>query len=120
MEERYGRSGRGIRAAAVIFFAALIAFVAWSGWHYATTTIRTQVISFVGTDKSMTIRYQLTRRDAQTTVICRITAQDYQRKVVGEITDEIGPGLATMTRYVQVPTLKPAAAGFVGPCTATR
>lgn len=117
MKERYGRRGRGTTVAAVIFFTALISFVVWSGWHYATTTIRTQVVSFVGDEKQMTIRYQLTRRDAQATVVCRITAQDYQRKVVGEVTDEIGPGLSTLTRFVQVPTLTRAAAGFVGPCT---
>lgn len=122
MNERYGRRGhqsgrRGILLAAVTFFTALIAFVAWSGWHYATTTIRTQVVSFEGDQTSVTIRYQLTRRNADAAVTCRITAQDYDRKVVGEIVDEIGPGLRVLTRYVEVPTLKRAAAGFVGPCS---
>lgn len=117
MEERYGRRRRGFTSFAVVMLLLLTGFVIWSGWHYATTPIRTQVISFTPTAKGMLVRYELTRRDSQMTVICRVAAQDYQRKVVGEIADEIGPGLSSLTRTVEVPTFTSAAAVFVGPCS---
>lgn len=116
MESSYGRARPRPTAVAIVFFSLLITFVAWSGWHYATTPIRTQVVSFTATDNSLTIRYQVTRRDAARAVVCRVAAENYQRRVVGEIADEIPAGLATLTRTVQVPTLSRASVGFVGPC----
>lgn len=116
MEERYGRPQPRLSVIGVVLFALFTAFVAWSGWHYATTSIRTQVVSFSSTDTSMVIRYQLTRRDAGSAITCRVSAQDFDRRVVGEITDQIPAGLSTLTRTVEVPTLKKAVAGFVDSC----
>lgn len=114
--DRYGTRPSRLRAAGAVFFVVLTAAVGWSAWRYAMTPIRTQVVSFESKENSMVVRYQVTRRDGSTPITCRVTAQNYQRRVVGEISDTIPAGLTVLTRIVEVPTLSKAAAGFVGQC----
>lgn len=101
--------------AAVI--AGALGLLLWAAWGYATVPARSQVVSFIANDdRSLTVRYQLTRRDGDQQIRCRIEAQDYDRVVVGELVDLIPPGLATLTRTVTVPTRVRAVAAVVQEC----
>lgn len=119
-QERYG-SPRPLSRAALLAIAAGIAIalagLLWAAWDYATTPARAQVVSFTATDaRSLTVRYQLTRPDPNQAILCRIEAQDFDRVVVGEITDVIAPGLGTLTRTVTLPTRVRAVAAVVEQC----
>lgn len=118
--DRYGSPRRLPQLARIGIGAGVmiaLGLVLWAAWGYATTPARSQVVSFTAeSERSMLVRYQLTRRDADQTIRCRIEAQDYDRNVVGEITDVIPGGLGTLTRTVSVPTRLRAVAAVVEAC----
>jgi hypothetical protein len=118
--ERYGEPrslSRTARAGLALLIAAGVGVLLWSAWGYAMTPARSQVVAFTAVDdRSMLVRYQLTRRDPDQVIRCRIEAQDYNRVVVGEITDTIPAGLGTLTRTVTVPTRVTAVAAVVEDC----
>jgi len=118
--ERYGsppRLSKWALASIAAVLAVGLGLLLWAAWGYATTPARSQIVSFrADDDRSLTVRYQLTRRDPDQAIRCKIEAQDYDRVVVGEVTDLIPPGLGTLTRTVTVPTRVRAVAAVVEQC----
>lgn len=118
--DRYGEQrtlSRTAVAALALAIGIALALLLWSAWRYATIPARSQVISFTAIDdRTMTVRYQLTRQDPDQPIRCRIEAQDYDRVVVGEITDLIPAGPRTLSRTVTVPTRIRAVAAVVEQC----
>lgn len=118
--DRYGPPRRLSRlglAALVIVLSSALALLVWSAWEYARTPVRSQVVSFTAIDgRSISVRYQITRPDSSVAIRCTIEAQDYDRRIVGELTDVIAPGLSTLTRTVVVPTRVKAVAAVVESC----
>ncbi len=52
----------------------------------------------------MSIRYEVVREDKNQVISCTLVARDYDNTVVGQIEDEIGPGLAVVQKNTQIPT----------------
>ena len=105
-EDRYGvRPTKGWVAPAVVIAAIGISWLIWAGLHHSNPNIRASVISFTATtDRAMSIRYEVVRKDIGQVITCTLVARDYDKNVVGQIEDEIGPGLAVVQKNTDIPT----------------
>jgi len=105
-EDRYGvRPTKGWVAPAVVIAAIGISWLIWAGLHHSNPNIRASVISFTATtDRAMSIRYEVVRKDKNQVLTCTLVARDYDKNVVGQIEDEIGPGLAVVQKNTDIPT----------------
>ena len=105
-EDRYGvRPTKGWVAPAVVIAVIGISWLIWAGLHHSNPNIRASVISFTATtDRAMSIRYEVVRKDKGQVITCTLVARDYDKNVVGQIEDEIGPGLAVVQKNTDIPT----------------
>jgi len=105
-EDRYGvRQAKGWVAPAVVIAAIGISWLIWAGLHHSNPNIRASVISFTATtNRAMSIRYEVVRKDKNQVLTCTLVARDYDKNVVGQIEDEIGPGLAVVQKNTDIPT----------------
>ena len=105
-EDRYGvRPTKGWVTPAVVIAVIGISWLIWAGLHHSNPNIRASVISFTATtDRAMSIRYEVVRKDKGQVITCTLVARDYDKNVVGQIEDEIGPGLAVVQKNTEIPT----------------
>jgi hypothetical protein len=105
-EDRYGvRPTKGWVTPAVVIAVIGISWLIWAGLHHSNPNIRASVISFTATtDRAMSIRYEVVRKDLGQVITCTLVARDYDKNVVGQIEDEIGPGLAVVQKNTDIPT----------------
>ena len=105
-EDRYGvRPAKRWVLPATVIAAIGISWLVWVGLHHSNPDIRSSVISFTATtDREMSIRYEVVRKDKDQVLTCTLVARDYDKTVVGQIDDEIGPGLAGVQKNTQIPT----------------
>jgi hypothetical protein len=105
-EDRYGvRPTKGWVTPAVVIAVIGISWLIWAGLHHSNPNIRASVISFTATtDREMSIRYEVVRKDKGQVITCTLVARDYDKNVVGQIEDEIGPGLAVVQKNTDIPT----------------
>jgi hypothetical protein len=105
-EDRYGvRPTKGWVTPAVVIAVIGISWLIWAGLHHSNPNIRASVISFTATtDRAMSIRYEVVRKDKGQVITCTLVARDYDKNVVGQIEDEIGPGLAVVQKNTDIPT----------------
>jgi len=105
-KDRYGvRQAKGWVVPAVVIAVIGISWLVWAGLHHSNPGIRVSVISFTATtDREMSIRYEVVREDKDQVISCTLVARDYDKTVVGQIEDEIGPGLAVVQKNTDIPT----------------
>jgi len=105
-EDRYGvRPAKRWVLPATVIAAIGISWLVWVGLHHSNPDIRSSVISFTATtDREMSIRYEVVRKDKDQVLTCTLIARDYDKTVVGQIEDEIGPGLAVVQKNTEIPT----------------
>ena len=105
-EDRYGvRPTKGWVTPAVVIAVIGISWLIWAGLHHSNPNIRASVISFTATtDRAVSIRYEVVRKDKGQVITCTLVARDYDKNVVGQIEDEIGPGLAVVQKNTDIPT----------------
>ena len=105
-EDRYGvRPTKRWVLPATVIAAIGISWLVWVGLHHSNPDIRSSVISFTATtEREMSIRYEVVRKDKDQVLKCTLVARDYDKTVVGQIEDEIGPGLAVVQKNTQIPT----------------
>ena len=105
-EDRYGvRPAKRWVLPATVIAAIGISWLVWVGLHHSNPDIRSSVISFTATtDREMSIRYEVVRKDIDQVLTCTLVARDYDKTVVGQIEDEIGPGLAVVQKNTEIPT----------------
>jgi len=105
-EDRYGvRPTKGWVLPATVIASIGISWLVWVGLHHSNPDIRSSVISFTATtDREMSIRYEVVRKDKDQVLTCTLVARDYDKTVVGQIEDEIGPGLAVVQKNTVIPT----------------
>jgi hypothetical protein len=105
-EDRYGvRPAKRWVLPATVIAAIGISWLVWAGLHHSNPDIRSSVISFTATtDREMSIRYEVVRKDKDQVLTCTLVARDYDKTVVGQIEDEIGPGLAVVQKNTEIPT----------------
>ena len=105
-EDRYGvRPTKGWVAPAIVIAVIGMSWLVWVGLHHSNPNIRASVISFTATtDREMSIRYEVVRKDKDQVLTCTLVARDYDKTVVGQIEDEIGPGRTVVQKNTEIPT----------------
>ena len=105
-EDRYGvRPAKRWVLPATVIAAIGISWLVWVGLHHSNPDIRSSVISFTATtDREMSIRYEVVRKDKDQVLTCTLVARDYDKTVVGQIEDEIGPGRTVVQKNTEIPT----------------
>jgi len=100
--DRYGvRSGKRWIAPAIFFALTGITWLVWAGIHHSNPAIRSSLISYsITSEREISVRYSVQRQDKNLTIICTLIARDFDKSVVGQIDDVIGPGLASLERTV--------------------
>jgi hypothetical protein len=106
--ERYGKSYRTsprwkIPAAIVALIG--IPWLLWSAGYHSQPSIRHELIAFKVIDPTkVEITYLLERNDSNLEVVCTLVARDFEKNVVGEVTDEFeandAPSRQTLTRAI--------------------
>ena len=105
-EDRYGikPTPRWHFAATAIAILGII-WVLWAGLHHANPDVRATLISFsTVSDKSISVRYEVVRKDSNSTMSCTLIARDFDKNTVGQIEDVIPAGERVLTREVTIPT----------------
>ena len=105
-EDRYGiRPASRWRGVALIIAVLGIVWVFWAGLHHANPEVRATLISFqVRDDRSIAIRYEISRRSADSEITCTLVARDFDKNIVGQIDDLITKGEKNLSREVVIPT----------------
>jgi hypothetical protein len=67
-------------------------------------------------DKAVSLRYSIDRRDANAAIICTLVAHDYAKNVVGQIDDSFLAGAAHVERTTLIPTRSAAVSGSISRC----
>ena len=108
--DRYGiRPGNRWLGAAIFFGITGITWLLWAGLHHSNPPIRYELISYaITSEKEISVRYSVQRKDKNQIVICTLIARDFDKNVVGQVDDEIEPGLAALERTTTVQSRGPA------------
>ncbi len=104
-------------APAVLFASVGISWLVWAGLHHSNPSIRTSLISYSATtDREISLRYSIERKDKDQVLICTLIARDYDKNIVGQIDDEIAAGLASLEKTTAIPTRSQAVNADVTTC----
>ena len=108
--DRYGTVPKNRWRAPAIFFAVTgITWLSWAGVHHSNPPIRYSLISYsITSENEISVRYSVLRQDANQIVVCTLIARDFDKNVVGQVDDEIEPGLAALERTASVQSRGPA------------
>jgi hypothetical protein len=121
LDERYGRKpgkNRRVLSVAILISLAFITWLLWVAVQHARPIASVTLISFdVRSDREVSIRYEVGRRDAKTPLYCTLIARDFQTSIVGEVRDDIPAGGANLVaRQVTIPTRARAATALIARC----
>jgi len=93
------------------------AWLLWAGLHHAEPEISYSLVAFNNQDPRNTeIRYAITRRDPSAPATCIIAARDFDKFIVGQITDHIPPSDGAIERTVTIPSRADAVNAGVTTC----
>ncbi|HUW87045.1 MAG TPA: DUF4307 domain-containing protein [Candidatus Paceibacterota bacterium] len=117
LSDRYGQ--KPVRwkpvAAALLILGGV--WLVWAGVHHSRPAVRSSLISFsIPSDRAISVRYTIDRRNPQEAAICTLVAHDLDKNVVGEIEDEIPPGTAHVEMTTLLPTRTQAVSAGISRC----
>jgi di/tricarboxylate transporter len=123
MRERYGenysaKNGRW-KIAAALFAVLLIPWLIWSAWYYSKPDYRYELVSFtITSQEEIALTYVLDRKVAGISVTCTLIARDFEKNIVGEISETFLANQAPIreVRRVVIPTRSPAVNGGISQC----
>ena len=96
---------------------ALVAWLFWSASYHSNPTVSANLMSFNAvSEKSMSIRFEITRRNGEQPITCRLTAVDIDKFIVGEIQYRIAPGAKHEVIETQIPTRALSVSASVARC----
>ena len=119
-EDRYGiKPAPRWKAPAVVLAVVGALWILWAGLHHANPDIRATLISFqVVNEKSISITYEVQRRDASQEILCTLIARDFDKNTIGQIEDVIAAGESRITREITIPTRAKPVNAAVSNCRA--
>ena len=116
--DRYGiRKERAWVPYAISFLLIGAAWILWAGLHHAQPTVSSELIAFNNQDpRNVEIRYILTREDPTQSATCILAARDFDKVIVGQITDHIPAGKSVLERAVRIPSRADAVNAGIQTC----
>ncbi len=119
LDDRYGRKPPRSRYLAYLLFVALFGWILWSALHHSKPEITATLVSFkTVSEKSISITFEVIRRDPDNPLDCRLTAVDIDKFIVGEITYRVVPGEKRNVITTEIPTRSRSVSASVVRCTA--
>lgn len=102
--DRYGiRPQRTWVAYAIVIAIVGGGWLLWSGLHHAQPAISHQLLAFDNKDpRNVVIRYLVTREDPSMSATCILASRDFDKVIVGQITDHIPAGKKILEREVTI------------------
>jgi hypothetical protein len=124
LDDRYGRTRTRAQIAGKFFtitlILALFSWLLWAANYHSDPAIKVNLISFKAVnEKSMGINFQVTRRDPNQSLTCRLVAVDIDKYVVGEISYRVPPGKKSETISTIIPTRSYSVSASVSRCALT-
>ena len=120
LDDRYGRkkvNRTWSRSLVIAIFMALVAWLFWSAAYHSNPTVSANLMSFNAvSEKSMSIRFEITRHNGEQPITCRLTAVDIDKFIVGEIQYRIAPGAKHEVIETQIPTRALSVSASVARC----
>ena len=121
LDDRYGRKRKPTRyvvyAIFASLFALLIAWLFWSASYHSNPTVTSNLISFKEiNEKSMGIKFEITRNDPKQVIQCTLSAVDIKMNVVGEISYRIPEGSKHQVVSTEIPTRAHSVSASVERC----
>lgn len=122
--DRYGRTRtRGQTLGKILIIALVITFLGWLFWaanFHSDPQVKVNLISFKTiNEKSMGIKFEVTRRNPDQVLECRLVALDIDKYVVGEISVQVPAGLKSQIVNTQIPTRSKSVSASVSRCEVT-
>jgi hypothetical protein len=118
--DRYGPTrGRRWKIVAALVAIIMVPWLLWSAEYHSRPDFGYELISFeILNEKEVSLTYIVERNKDGLSLICTLVARDYEKNIVGEISDILTtnrtPGKTT--RKVLIPTRSPAVNGAVVSC----
>ena len=121
LDDRYGRKRKPTRfvvyAIFASLFALLIAWLFWSASYHSNPTVTSNLISFKEiNEKSMGIKFEITRNNPKQVIQCTLSAVDIKMNVVGEISYRIPEGSTHEVISTEIPTRAHSVSASVERC----
>lgn len=117
LSDRYGRKPVRWKPLALALLIIGGAWLVWAGVHHSRPDVRSALISFsIPSDRAMSVRYSIDRRNPSEAAICTLIARDLDKNVVGEIEDQIPPGAAHVEMTTLLPTRTQAVSAGISRC----
>lgn len=117
LSDRYGQRPMRWKGAALVLIILGGGWLIWAGLHHSRPAITPTLISFsIPSDKAVSLRYSIDRRNPNSAIICTLVAHDFAKNVVGQIDDLFPPGEAHVERTTLIPTRSAAVNGAISRC----
>lgn len=117
LSDRYGQRPVRWKGLAVVLLIVGGGWLIWAGLHHSRPAITPTLISFsIPSDRAISIRYSIDRRDPNTSVICTLVAHDFDKNVVGQIDDSIPAGSTHVEKTTLISTRSAAVNASVSRC----
>lgn len=125
LDDRYGRKKTLGQISGKVFVIGLIIILfgwfLWAATYHSDPKVKTNLISFKAVDeKSMGIKFQITRNDPNQVLECTLIAVDIDKYVVGEITYRVPAGQKSQIIETQIPTRSYSVSASVDRCDLAR
>ena len=120
LSDRYGKKPMRWKSLAAILLLLGGAWLTWAGLHHSRPAISATLISFsIPSDRTISLRYSLDRRDAAESITCTLTAHDLAKNVVGEIDEVIPAGRSHVEKITLIPTRSASVNAGISRCRPT-
>jgi len=118
--DRYGQKPVHWKSFATLLLLVGGTWLIWAGLHHARPAISPTVISFsVTSEREITLRYSIQRRNPASAISCTLIARDFDKNVVGEIEDLIPAGASQVEKTTLIPTRILAVNATISRCRPT-
>ena len=115
--DRYGQRPMRWKALAFALLVVGGGWLIWAGLHHSRPAITPTLISFsIPSDRAVTLRYSIDRRNPNSAIICTLVAHDFAKNVVGQIDDSFPAGAAHVEKTTLIPTRSAAVNAAISRC----
>jgi hypothetical protein len=115
--DRYGRRPMRWKGLAVALVIVGGGWLIWTGLFHSRPAVTSTLISFsIPSDRAISLRYSIHRRDPKVVIICTLVAHDFEKNVVGQIDESIPAGAAHIEKTTLIPTRSAAVNAAISRC----
>jgi hypothetical protein len=117
LSDRYGQRPMRWKVLAVVLLLVGGGWLIWSGLYHSRPAVSATLISFsIPSDRAISLRYSIDRRDPKAVIICTLMAHDFDKNVVSQIDDSIPAGAAHVEKITLIPTRSAAVNASISRC----